>query len=133
MNEESSPNEDESLGLSDLVEGDEPEPEIPRPGEVVQRPVPKKDPDRFTWPPRPTLALGVLVAVVSTIIVLRGQAWGLVGYAIAAVLLMWPRLRGFVDFGGGQIGNTQIPRVRGDVTEPVELSDAEQPTETKPE
>lgn len=127
MDDESATNEDESLALGDLLGSGEPEPEVPRPGQVVRRPVPKKDPDRFTWPPRPTLVLGLLVAAVSTVTALRGQAWGLVGYAIAAVLLMWPRLRGFVDFGGGRIGNAQIPRVRGDVTEPVELSDAEQP------
>lgn len=52
------------------------------------------------------------------------------GFVIAAVLFMWPRIRGYLDFGGGNIGGAPIPRVRGDVTEPVELSDEEQEKKT---
>lgn len=117
MNDPSQTGDDGESLLAAAAEAAQPDDPIPQPGEVVERAIPKKDPDRFTWPPRPSLVMAGFVAVISAIVVLRGNAWGLPGFAIAAFLVVWPRIRAFFEFGG----SGKVPRVRGGVTEPVEL------------
>ena len=111
---------------SDTGEAEDSDP-VPAPGEVVVRAAPKKDPDRFTWPPRPSLVFATFFLAAGIYGAVVREPWLFVPCVVAAVwLVMWPRVRGWFDVGGGQLPDgTAVPRVRGGVTEPTELSDSQ--------
>lgn len=100
---------------------------IPSPGDVLNAPppiAPKTDPDRFAL--RPSLVFAFIFGGVAVWAAIDPrEPWIFIpALLVCAWLLMWPRIRGRVDLGGGELPNgTPVPRVRGDVTEPAELSD----------